>query len=113
MDSQTPASSPDTRVSPYPKRADRQRTYKILAQKSPKKQHRPAAVSKAMSSRKRADRGRSGGNGGEQGEQTIWDTCQDQIKKIMEIVQRSEACRKEIFAMEADMAELENANKSR
>lgn len=65
-----------------------------------------------MSSRKRADRGRSGGNGDHANEQTIWDGCQDSIKKIMELVQRSEACKKEIFAMEAEFAELESNNKS-
>lgn len=64
-----------------------------------------------MSSRKRADRGRSGGNGDSAGEQTIWDGCQDSIKKIMELVQTSEACKKKIFAMEADFAEMENNDK--
>ena len=61
------------------------------------------------SQRKRADRGRSGGNGGEQAEQGIWDGCQDSIRKILELAKRSEECRLEIFQMEAEYDTLPNS----
>lgn len=61
------------------------------------------------SQRKRVDRGRSGGNGGEQAEQGIWDGCQDSIRKIVELAKRSEECRLEIFQMEAEYDALPNS----
>jgi hypothetical protein len=60
------------------------------------------------SQRKRAERGRGGGNGQEgNAEQSIWDGCQDSIKTILVLVERSEECKKEIFQMEAGFKERE------
>lgn len=63
--------------------------------------------------RKRLDRGRNGGNGEEQAEQGIWDECQDSIRKIVELVKRSEECKNEIFQMESDLNALAGSKSTR
>ena len=54
------------------------------------------------SQRKRAERGRSGGNGGEPVEQGLWDQCKEQAARLMDLIQKSEQCKKEIFDLEAE-----------
>ena len=65
------------------------------------------------SQRKRAERGRSGGNGGEPVEQGLWDQCKEQAARLMELIQKSEACKKEIFDLEAEYAGMKNSKTPR
>lgn len=64
------------------------------------------------SQRKRAERGRSGGNGGEPVEQGLWDQCKEQAGRLMELIQKSEVCKKEIFDLEAEYAAMKNSKTS-
>lgn len=63
------------------------------------------------SQRKRAERGRSGGNGGEPVEQGLWDQCKEQAARLMDLIQKSEQCKKEIFDLEAEYDSM-NSSKS-
>lgn len=57
------------------------------------------------SQRKRADRGTARGNGQDAGEEMqIWNTAQEDLRKIFRLTERADEARLEILSMEADFA---------